>query len=64
LFILYQQTIFDGSQDWVIVQHDLSPEAIPTQWLNEARVWEALLERVPMNAESVRRFPSPLRSFS
>jgi 60 kDa SS-A/Ro ribonucleoprotein len=29
---------------------DLPREAIPTQWLNEVVVWEALLERMPMTA--------------
>jgi 60 kDa SS-A/Ro ribonucleoprotein len=29
---------------------DLPREAIPTQWLNEVAVWEALLERMPMTA--------------
>ena len=31
-------------------EFDLPREAIPTQWLNEAAVWEALLERMPMTA--------------
>jgi 60 kDa SS-A/Ro ribonucleoprotein len=34
----------------VIDEFDLPREAIPTQWLNEALVWEALLERMPMTA--------------
>lgn len=34
----------------LIDQFDLPREAIPTQWLNEAAVWEALLERMPMTA--------------
>jgi len=34
----------------LIEEFDLPREAIPTQWLNEARVWEALLERMPMTA--------------
>ena len=34
----------------LIEQFDLPREAIPTQWLNEAVVWEALLERMPMTA--------------
>jgi len=34
----------------LIDEFDLPREAIPTQWLNEARVWEALLERMPMTA--------------
>jgi 60 kDa SS-A/Ro ribonucleoprotein len=34
----------------LIDEFDLPREAIPTQWLNEAKVWEALLERMPMMA--------------
>ena len=34
----------------LIGEFDLPREAIPTQWLNEAVVWEALLERMPMMA--------------
>ena len=34
----------------LIDELDLPREAIPTQWLNEAKVWEALLERMPMTA--------------
>jgi 60 kDa SS-A/Ro ribonucleoprotein len=34
----------------LIDEFDLPREAIPTQWLNEAVVWEALLERMPMTA--------------
>src|SRR6185369_17114938 len=34
----------------LITEFDLPREAIPTQWLNEATVWEALLERMPMTA--------------
>jgi 60 kDa SS-A/Ro ribonucleoprotein len=34
----------------LIDEFDLPREAIPTQWLNEAIVWEALLERMPMTA--------------
>jgi 60 kDa SS-A/Ro ribonucleoprotein len=29
---------------------DLPREAIPTEWLGDARVWEALLERMPLTA--------------
>jgi 60 kDa SS-A/Ro ribonucleoprotein len=29
---------------------DLPREAIPTEWLNDARVWDALLERMPLTA--------------
>src|SRR5437016_2434144 len=32
----------------LITEHDLPREAIPTQWLNEVAVWEALLVRMPM----------------
>jgi 60 kDa SS-A/Ro ribonucleoprotein len=34
----------------LIGEFDLPREAVPTQWLNEAVVWEALLERMPMMA--------------
>ncbi len=34
----------------LILDHDLPREAIPTQWLNERDVWEALLEGMPMEA--------------
>ena len=34
----------------LIDEFDLPREAIPTQWLNEAKVWAALLERMPMTA--------------
>jgi len=34
----------------LIDEFDLPREAIPTQWLGEAKVWEALLERMPMTA--------------
>ena len=34
----------------LIDEFDLPREAIPTQWLNEVVVWEALLERMPMTA--------------
>jgi 60 kDa SS-A/Ro ribonucleoprotein len=34
----------------LITEHDLPREAIPTQWLNEAAVWDALLDRMPMTA--------------
>ena len=29
---------------------DLPREAIPTQWLNEVEVWDALLQRMPVTA--------------
>src|SRR5688572_17785965 len=34
----------------LITDLDLPREAIPTQWLNEVAVWEALLQRMPMTA--------------
>lgn len=34
----------------LIDEFDLPREAIPTQWLNEVSVWEALLARMPMTA--------------
>jgi 60 kDa SS-A/Ro ribonucleoprotein len=34
----------------LIGEFDVPREAIPTQWLNEAIVWEALLDRMPMTA--------------
>ncbi len=34
----------------LITDYDLPREAVPTQWLNEPSVWEALLERMPMEA--------------
>jgi 60 kDa SS-A/Ro ribonucleoprotein len=34
----------------LISEFNLPREAVPTQWLNEAAVWEALLERMPMTA--------------
>src|SRR5262245_56786389 len=34
----------------LIDEFDVPREAIPTQWLTEAKVWEALLERMPMTA--------------
>jgi 60 kDa SS-A/Ro ribonucleoprotein len=34
----------------LIDEFNLPREAVPTQWLNEAVVWEALLERMPMTA--------------
>ncbi len=34
----------------LITDFELPREAVPTQWLNEAKVWEALLERMPMTA--------------
>ena len=34
----------------LIDEFDLPREAIPTQWLNELEVWDALLQRMPMTA--------------
>ncbi len=34
----------------LIAQHDLPREAVPTEWLNDRKVWLALLERMPMTA--------------
>ncbi|HEY1801911.1 MAG TPA: TROVE domain-containing protein [Terriglobales bacterium] len=34
----------------LIGEFDLPREAVPTQWLNEVVVWEALLERMPITA--------------
>ena len=34
----------------LITEHDLPREAVPTQWLNEVAVWDALLARMPMTA--------------
>jgi len=34
----------------LIDEFDLPREAIPTQWLNEVVVWDALLQRMPMTA--------------
>ena len=34
----------------LITEHDLPREAVPTQWLNEPEVWDALLQHMPMTA--------------
>ncbi|MDQ5824388.1 MAG: TROVE domain-containing protein [Chloroflexota bacterium] len=34
----------------LITEYSLPREAVPTQWLNEVAVWEALLQRMPMEA--------------
>lgn len=34
----------------LIQEHDLPREAVPTHWLNEVEVWEALLRRMPLTA--------------
>jgi len=34
----------------LIAEHDLPREAVPADWLNDPKVWRALLERMPMTA--------------
>lgn len=34
----------------LIAQYDLPREALPTQWLNDPAIWEALLVKMPMTA--------------
>ena len=34
----------------LITEHNLPREAIPTQWLNQLEVWDALLQHMPMTA--------------
>jgi 60 kDa SS-A/Ro ribonucleoprotein len=34
----------------LITEHDLPREAIPTQWLNQPEVWDALLQHMPLTA--------------
>jgi 60 kDa SS-A/Ro ribonucleoprotein len=34
----------------LIQDHNLPRECIPTQWLNSPKIWEALLEKMPMTA--------------
>jgi 60 kDa SS-A/Ro ribonucleoprotein len=34
----------------LITEHGLPREAVPTQWLNELEVWDALLQNMPMTA--------------
>jgi 60 kDa SS-A/Ro ribonucleoprotein len=34
----------------LIVEHDLPREAVPTEWLNDPKIWQALLQRMPMTA--------------
>src|SRR5262249_19859466 len=34
----------------IVREHDLPRECVPTEWLNDARAWAALLERMPMTA--------------
>ena len=38
----------------LITDFDLPREDIPTQWLNEVAVWDALLERMPMTSRDRR----------
>jgi len=49
----FEQAKKASSQDEIvklITEHDLPRDAIPTQWLNEVAVWDALLQRMPMTA--------------
>jgi 60 kDa SS-A/Ro ribonucleoprotein len=49
----FEQAKHASSQDEIaklITNFNLPREAIPTQWLNEAAVWDALLQRMPMTA--------------
>ncbi len=34
----------------LILKHNLPREAVPTEWLNDAKVWRALLDRMPITA--------------
>jgi 60 kDa SS-A/Ro ribonucleoprotein len=34
----------------LITEHNLPREVIPTEWLNEVEVWEALLQKMPLTA--------------
>ncbi len=34
----------------LILKHDLPREAVPTEWLNDVKVWRALLDRMPVTA--------------
>jgi len=45
----------------LILDHNLPREAVPTQWLNSAKVWEALLDKMPMTA-MVRNLATMTRS--
>ena len=45
-----KRSLIAGEIVKLIDEFDLPREAIPTQWLNEIVVWEALLERMPMTA--------------
>ncbi len=49
-FELAKRASMAGEIVKLIDEVDLPREAVPTQWLNEAKVWEALLERMPMTA--------------
>src|SRR5437867_3740769 len=49
----FEQAKKASSQDEIvklITEHDLPREAIPTQWLNDVAVWDALLARMPITA--------------
>jgi len=49
----FEQAKKASSKDQIvklITEHDLPREAIPTQWLNEVAVWDALLANMPMTA--------------
>ena len=39
-----------GEMVKLITEHNLPREAIPTRWLNEVEVWDALLQQMPMTA--------------
>ncbi len=34
----------------LIMRHDLPREAVPTEWLNDPKIWRALLEHMPITA--------------
>ena len=53
LIVAFEQAKRALSKDEIvrlIIKHDLPREAVPTQWLNEVAVWDALLQRMPMTA--------------
>ena len=45
-----KQATSKGEMVKLITEHNLPREAIPTQWLNELEVWDALLQQMPMTA--------------
>ncbi len=49
-FELAKRASIAGEIVKLIDEFNLPREAVPTQWLNEVVVWEALLERMPMTA--------------